>query len=79
MIKSNLGKKAFISSYTSKEQSMTEGSQSSSWRQEPEGRKKPWRVLLPDLLSLLSYSSQDHQLKGWPTHNGLSPPPSVIN
>lgn len=31
------------------------------------------------LLSLLSYRTQDHQLRNGTSHNGLGPPPSMIN
>jgi hypothetical protein len=46
--------------------------------------QRPWRNtacwLAPHgLLSLLSYTTQDHLLRGGTTHSGLGPPPSVIN
>jgi hypothetical protein len=36
-------------------------------------------VLLTDSLSLISYSTQDHQPRDGTTHNGLGSPPSIAN
>jgi hypothetical protein len=46
--------------------------------------QRPWRgaayrLVSPGLLSLLSYRTQDHQPRDGTTHNGLGPPPSIIN
>jgi hypothetical protein len=44
--------------------------------------QRPWRdttywLSSPDLLSLLSYRTQDYQPRDGTTHNGLDPPPNV--
>lgn len=36
-------------------------------------------MLLTGLLSLLSYSMQDHLPRDWAAHSGLSPSTSIIN
>jgi hypothetical protein len=46
--------------------------------------QRPWRdvpywLASPGLLSLLSYRTQDHQPRDGTTHNGLGPPPLIIN
>lgn len=47
-------------------------------------KQQPWRNIVhrlvpPGLLSLLSYTPQDHQLKGGTTPNGMEPLPAIIN
>ena len=68
--------------------SIPEGSQGGNsntritWRQEL--KRRPWRndaywLASHDLLSLLSYTIQDHLSRNGPTHSGLGPPTSTIN
>ena len=46
--------------------------------------QRPWRdvtycLASPGLLSLLSYTTQDYQLRNGTTHNGLGPPPLITS
>ena len=46
--------------------------------------QRPWRdpaywLASHDLASLLSYRTQDHQVRDGTTHNGLGPPPLITN
>jgi patatin-like phospholipase/acyl hydrolase len=75
------------SAYTSTFLFITKGSQDrnyhkvGTWRQE--WMQKPWRnaaywFASPGLLSLLSYRTQDYQLRDGTAHNGLGPPPLIL-
>ena len=88
MTKKQVGEERVYLAYTSTLLFITKGSQdwnshrAGTWRQEL--LQRPWRgaaywLALPDLLSLLSYRIQDYQPRDGPTHNGLSPPPLIIN
>ena len=63
------------------------GSQGKSLRQEAGGRNSEAKTMeeccllpcFPGLLSLLSYTTQDHLPRGGAAHNGLSPPISITN
>lgn len=47
-------------------------------KQEPRGSAAPW--LTPrGLLGLLSYSTQDHELRGSTAHSGRGPPTTIIH
>ena len=46
--------------------------------QRPQGGAAYWLALYA-LVSLLSYRTQDHPLRGGTTHNGLGPPPLITN
>jgi hypothetical protein len=83
-----LGKEGANLAYTSTSQSIIEGSQDrnsnweGTWRQEL--MQTPWRDavywLAPhDLLSLLSYSTQDHPSRGNTTPNGVGLLTSTTN
>jgi hypothetical protein len=81
MTKEQIGEEGVYSAYTSTLLSITKGSQDrnshrvGTWRQE--WMQKPWGnsaywLASPGLLSLLSYRTQDDQLRDGTTHNGPS-------
>jgi hypothetical protein len=81
MFKRQIGEKSIYLAYTST-LLFIKGSQDRNWKRAGSWRQelmqKPWRGaaswLAPHgLLSLLSYRTQDHQLRGGTTHNGLGP------
>lgn len=77
MTKENTEGKGIFQLSTLSSRSITEGSQSRSSRQEL--KQEPWKsaadwIAPPSLLSLLSYSPQDHL----PSQNGLDPPALTI-
>ena len=83
------GEKGFIwliplhhSPLVEEEKSREELKQAGTWRQEL--MQRSWRntvywLIQHGLLSLLSYRTQDHQLRGGITSNGLGPPTSIMN
>ena len=88
MTKRQVGEERVYSAYTSTLLFITKGSQdrnshrAGTWRQEL--MQRPWRdvtywIASPGLLSLLSYRTQDYQLRVGTTHNGLGPPPLITN
>jgi len=88
MTKKQVGKERVYLAFTSTSLFIIEESQdrnssrAGTWRQEL--MQRPWRDvaywLAPrDLLTLLSYRTQDHQLRDGTTYNGLDPPTSTTN
>jgi hypothetical protein len=80
MTKKQVGKERVYSSYTSTLLFITKGGQD---RNSSRAGSRSWcrghrGVLLTDLLSLLSYRTQDHQLRDGTTHNEPSHPWSLI-
>jgi hypothetical protein len=82
--KNRIRRKGFIQPMLPKLSSSIKGSQhrnscgAGAWIQEL--MQMPWRgavycLALHGLISLLSYSTEDHQPRDGTTHNGLTPPP----
>jgi hypothetical protein len=81
MTKKQVGEKKVYSAYTSTLLFFTKGSQDWNFKQvrKQELMQRPWRDVLywlafPGLLSLLSYRTQDYQLRDGSTHNRPSHP-----
>lgn len=84
MTKNNLEKKRFVSAYKSQvtlycwansRQELKAG----TWRKELKQRPQRSAVFWLSLLSLLSYTSQDHLPRNGTTHNGRGPPTAITN
>jgi hypothetical protein len=83
MTKKQVGEERVYSAYTSTLLLITKGSQdwnshrAGTWRQEL--MQRSWKnaaywLASPELLSLLSYRTQDYKTRDGTTHNGLGPP-----
>jgi hypothetical protein len=76
MTKKQVGEERIYSAHISTLLFITKGSQdrnlhrAGTWRQEL--MQRPWRVLLTDLLSLLSYGTLNYQSRDGTTPNGPS-------